>query len=122
MAKFRTKPFEIEAIQYRHNENLTELQVFTDSQFRIKHSRDDDYIIAEVFDKLHNTWVGVRDTDWIIKGMAGEFYPCNHKVFEAKYEADGKPSENAIVLYVLHNAVDPERVAAEVIKRLRMND
>lgn len=23
--------------------------------------------------------------DWIIKGIAGEFYPCKHKIFEQTY-------------------------------------
>jgi len=28
--------------------------------------------------------------DWIIRGIAGEFYPCKHEIFEATYElADG---------------------------------
>ena len=26
--------------------------------------------------------------DWIIKGLAGEFYPCKPEIFEATYEAD----------------------------------
>jgi hypothetical protein len=25
--------------------------------------------------------------DWIIKGVAGEFYPCKPDIFEATYEA-----------------------------------
>jgi hypothetical protein len=24
--------------------------------------------------------------DWIIRGVAGEFYPCKHDIFEATYE------------------------------------
>ncbi len=29
----------------------------------------------------------VSDGDWIIKGIAGEFYPCKPDIFEATYEA-----------------------------------
>jgi hypothetical protein len=25
--------------------------------------------------------------DWIIQGVAGEFYPCKHDIFEATYES-----------------------------------
>lgn len=28
--------------------------------------------------------------DWIIKGVAGEIYPCKPDIFEASYEADGE--------------------------------
>jgi hypothetical protein len=28
-----------------------------------------------------------RENDWIIKGVAGEFYPCKPDIFEATYEA-----------------------------------
>jgi hypothetical protein len=29
----------------------------------------------------------VKNGDWIIKGVKGEFYPCKPDVFEASYEA-----------------------------------
>ncbi len=29
--------------------------------------------------------------DWIIKGVAGEFYPCKPDIFEATYELVGPP-------------------------------
>lgn len=28
------------------------------------------------------------ENDWIIKGIAGEFYPCKPDIFEATYEPD----------------------------------
>ena len=30
----------------------------------------------------------VNDGDWIIKGWAGEFYPCRDDIFRQTYEAD----------------------------------
>ena len=30
----------------------------------------------------------VSENDWIIKGIAGEFYPCKPDIFEATYEPD----------------------------------
>jgi hypothetical protein len=32
----------------------------------------------------------VSDGDWIIKGTAGEFYPCKPDVFEQNYERAGE--------------------------------
>ena len=48
----------------------------------------------EVFDYLHQTWVGCKLGDFIIKGVKGEFYPCVKDVFEAKYyDANGGTSD-----------------------------
>jgi hypothetical protein len=33
-------------------------------------------ITAAVYDQLHETWVGVKDGQWIMCGTKGEFYPC----------------------------------------------
>lgn len=30
-----------------------------------------------------------NETDWIIRGTEGEFYPCRDSVFQAKYEPVG---------------------------------
>ena len=34
--------------------------------------------------------VTAQPGDWIIKGVAGEFYPCKPDIFEATYEAWGE--------------------------------
>lgn len=44
-------------------------------------------VIAEVWDKLHSTWVGVKLNQWIIEGIEGEFYPCDDSVFRRSYLA-----------------------------------
>ena len=88
MAKYCKKPVVIEAIQFTGN-NFGELQGFTDGKFSevyIEDRSDDPEIVAEVFDVLHSTWVGVKLNDWIIQGIQGEFYPCDAGVFEATYE------------------------------------
>lgn len=41
---------------------------------------------AVIHDRLHDTWVNVREGDWIIKGVQGEFYPCRPDVFAATYD------------------------------------
>lgn len=91
MAKFRTKPFEIDAVRY-DGRNLEEVDEFTGKHGMFMavepEDRDDDpEIIASVFDKLHSTWVGVKKGQWIIRGQKGEFYPCDPEIFAAKYEA-----------------------------------
>ena len=48
---------------------------------------DDPDIIATVYDKLHSTNVGVKKGQWIIRGIQGEYYPCDPDVFENTYEA-----------------------------------
>lgn len=43
-------------------------------------------VTALVWDKLHDTWVGVKNGQWVIKGVQGEFYPCDPDVFASTYE------------------------------------
>jgi hypothetical protein len=89
--KFRKKPVVIDALQF-DGLNEEEIQAFTGAdRFRcldLEDVEENDFTkIAEVFDFLHNTWVGVSSEDWIIKGVQGEFYPCNPDVFTDTYEA-----------------------------------
>ena len=59
--KFKTKIVEIEAIKF-DGENYAELQEWTNDKFFhvVKEDRLDPDIIAEVWDFLHSTWIGVR--------------------------------------------------------------
>lgn len=91
MPKYQTKPFQIEAIQWT-GDNADEIKTFVG----INDNEEDAFLLPEemwgeydhpmVWDYLQKTWVGVNDNDYIIKGMKGEFYPCDSEVFEAKYE------------------------------------
>jgi hypothetical protein len=43
--------------------------------------------ILTIHDKIKNHGdLIVRDTDWIIRGLDGELYPCTNEVFERSYE------------------------------------
>lgn len=87
--KFRKKPVEIEAMQFDGG-NWIAVEAFASGRFHevLPEDRlDDPDITAEVWDALHSTWVGVKDGQWIIRGVQGEFYPCDPDVFEATYEA-----------------------------------
>ncbi len=98
--KYRTKPFEIEAIQFDGN-NFKEIQAWSgfhdarhDEHTKIMNFNpigtfsmsNDPEFKAEIWDYLHETWVLVKAGNYIIKGMKGEFYPCDAEVFESKYE------------------------------------
>lgn len=86
--RFKTKPFEIEAVQFT-GDNFDEVKEMAGDKFwpvEEQDRGDDPDIIAEVMDDLHSTWVGVKKDQWIIKGQKGEFYPCDPEIFAAKYE------------------------------------
>lgn len=89
MARFVKKPVEIEAVQFT-GDNVVEVQLLTGmfafSEVDPEDRGDDPDIIASVFDKLHSTWVGVKRGQWIIKGVKGEFYPCDENVFIETYD------------------------------------
>lgn len=83
--KYRTKQFEIEAIQYTGDIEIVK-EVFPDAEFKT-HLEFGSYVEdMQVWDYLHKTWVTFYEGQYIIKGMKGEFYPCDPEVFETKYE------------------------------------
>lgn len=87
-AWFRKRPVNIQAIRFT-GDNVAELEGFTGGLFATvdpEDRNDDPEIVAEVFDVLHKTWVGVKLDQWIIRGVQGEFYPCDEQVFEQTYE------------------------------------
>lgn len=110
--KYRTKPFEVEAMQYVGGNGQdvknwvnshTPVGVPTSESWFLTKSMSSPVgnqawnyvregkdwgpdIIAAVYDYLHESWVGVAKYQYIVCGMKGEFYPCDPEVFEAKYE------------------------------------
>ena len=98
--RYRTKPFEIEAVHFKNKSYFGLVQDFVgerkvDENWYINNFQeagtyarwDDEEIVAEVYDYLHSTWVGVKEGQYIIRGNKGEYYPCDADIFEAKYEA-----------------------------------
>jgi hypothetical protein len=47
---------------------------------------EDSEITAEVFDRLHSTWVGVYTGHHVVMGIRGEFYPIDAGVLAETYE------------------------------------
>lgn len=75
--KFRKKPVVIEAVQWLGN-NLPELIAFIGERPP-----------TDASGLFINTLEGqmfASPGDWIIKGVAGEFYPCKPDIFQQTYE------------------------------------
>lgn len=85
--KFRKKPVVIEAIKWEGQQSWSELQKLAvdTSTFGLFMEQDGSNNTLAI-----NTLEGrmkVNVGDWIIKGIAGEFYPCKPDIFEKTYEA-----------------------------------
>ena len=76
--KYRTKPCEIEAIQWT-GENLIELLDWGQGDILWN---DIDDLFVDTLEGIMRADVG----DYIIKGLRGEFYPCKQKKKKKKYE------------------------------------
>lgn len=84
IAKYKTKPCEIEAIQFTGEiDNMIELQHFMNSDLRVSYRSHDD--VSLLIDTLEGT-MAASVGDYIIRGLRGEFYPCKPDVFKKKYE------------------------------------
>ena len=78
MTRYKTKPCEIEAIQWT-GENLIELLDW--GQGKILWNDADDLFIDTLEGRMK-----ANINDYIIKGLRGEFYPCKPDIFKKKYE------------------------------------
>lgn len=80
MAKYRKKPVVIEAVQI--NNNVQELEAFIGDNGTVV---QDEHCIIVSINTLEGVMTGT-DGAYIIKGVQGEFYPCQKDIFEATYE------------------------------------
>jgi len=83
--KFRKRPVIIEAVQWR-TDNLDEiidgLRLENDSLKSVYPTSDGGLYIRTLEGQML-----ASHGDWIIKGVAGELYPCKPDIFERTYEA-----------------------------------
>ena len=99
MAKYKTKPCEIEAIQW-NGLNLEEVKAFV-GQSLIYNICDTAWEVGKGrphVDMRIKTLEGemrASEGDYIIKGLRGEFYPCKPDVFEKKYMLTDSKQTNA---------------------------
>ena len=85
MALYRKRPVVIEVWQFDGSwESAKPIVALSDTL-----SWDGELLIQTLEGVLHGS-----PGDWIIKGVAGEFYPCKPDIFSATYEpADKNTSE-----------------------------
>jgi hypothetical protein len=81
--KYRKKPVVVEAVQYLGAENLDEIVNFLGKDFHTQQNLKGE---LRIFIETLEGPLWVTKGDWIIKGVAGEFYPCKPEIFEATYE------------------------------------
>lgn len=106
--RFRKRPVTVEMIRWTGG-SPDELEAFTWGLFRLVDPCDraeDTEVTAEVYDKLHSTWIGVRDGQWVVKGVRGELYPLDDEVRQETYDPagglEGKTPGHAV--YEAHQA------------------
>lgn len=78
--KYRKKPVVIDAMQW-DGSNVAEVDKFFDTFPEAKFVSGDCVEITT----LEGTLLA-RPSDWIIRGVKGEFYPCKPDIFAATYE------------------------------------
>ena len=90
MPKFIKKPLEIEAVQWT-GENVDEIATFMKASDRTLSYMPDPKNPQLDIETLEGVMVASKN-DWIIKGVAGEFYPCKPDIFKKTYRpTHGKP-------------------------------
>lgn len=96
--RFRKKPVVIEAYQWFGHDSL-KTEDATVRYFRDPGTPGDSACKKCAVSHHDHGWIDTLEGghivcpgDWVIKGVAGEFYPCKPDIFEATYEevtADG---------------------------------
>lgn len=87
MARYRKKPVEIEAVQFTGTgESCTEITEFLGGSHSGNQRWNSTTNTGGVILTLEGE-MAFAPGDWIIKGVAGEFYPCRDDIFAATYEA-----------------------------------
>jgi len=87
MAKYRKKPVEIEAIQYPGPVlDVDALVTFDDWMVANQGDRQCRYVGDKLIIPTLEGDHEARPTDWIIRGVKGEIYPCRADIFAMTYE------------------------------------
>jgi hypothetical protein len=85
MGKFKKKPVVIEAKQWDGTleEATSIIDWILENEGVARYSHYEKAVIG--IDTLEGTMLA-QVGDWIIKGLAGEFYPCKNEIFKNSYE------------------------------------
>lgn len=85
--QYRKRPIVIEAYQWNHRGNFIKWDALP-SWIRDTYERGDFLMLADGAEiKTLEGWIKASIGDWIIRGIAGELYPCKPDIFDATYEA-----------------------------------
>ncbi len=88
MPLFRKKPVVIEAVQFDGTSTGHDtIEAFVGQELGSSRTSEQRCVIIPTLEGDHLASPG----DWIIKGIAGEFYPCKPSIFAATYEPAGPP-------------------------------
>ena len=83
--KYRKKPVVIEAIKFTRK-NFAEIEAFTNGKaYKMTTERTLNGRCFCYISTLEGEHIA-SEGDYIIKGVAGEFYPCKPDIFEETYE------------------------------------
>jgi hypothetical protein len=84
--RYRKLPVEIEAVQFQ-GDNWPEIAAFVgDDEDQVEQVNGDEDIGPCLIVQTTEGAMRARPTDWLIRGIEGELYPCAHSVFLASYE------------------------------------
>ena len=91
MPIYRKKPVEVEVNRYLNDENTYQLLNWI-NEGQYKNGKrfatwENGILTVPTLEGEHIASVG----DWIIKGVAGEFYPCKPDIFAATYDLVTEP-------------------------------
>lgn len=82
--KFRKRPVVIEAVRWT-GVNVDEIRKFTEGKADIEDRRYPQRYIKITIHTLEGDHT-VSEGDWVIKGVANEFYPIKNEIFIKTYE------------------------------------
>lgn len=80
---YRKKPVVIEAVQWLGNSNVQELLDFMQIEELVLKVKNG--VTCILIETLEGTMEG-KPGCYVIKGVKGEFYPCDKEIFEQTYE------------------------------------
>jgi hypothetical protein len=89
MPQFRKRPVVVEAWQYTGDGLIPEIP--PTKQREVDHPEDGKRLLIET---LEGT-MAARPGDWVIRGTAGEYYPCASEIFSEIYDLIDAPSITA---------------------------
>lgn len=81
--KVRKKPVVVEAMQFE-GDNINEIARFCGDELAGQYVVEGEFYEIET---LEGEMI-VRPGDWIIRGVAGEVYPCRDDIFRQTYEVE----------------------------------